>query len=132
MESGNNHGSLCEVNGQWYIFYHRGFGNSNMRRKVCVEAIRIEADGTIRQVEMTNRGFGGSLSPYERIEAAYATHVRLDGFVPGCYLVEQNKNLHPLVHITNGNCVEYKDFDFGNEAGKLKLILELCPLAGER
>lgn len=130
LEGGNNHGSFCEVNGQWYIFYHRGFGNSNMRRKVCVEKIQIEEDGTIKQVEMTNHGFGGPLNPYERIEAAYATHVRMDGFKPGCYLVEKNANLHPLVSITDGNCVEYKDFDFGSEGGKQKLILEVNPLAG--
>lgn len=130
LAMGNNHGSLCEVNGQWYIFYHRGFGNSNMRRKVCVESITIGEDGKIQKTEMTNHGFGGPLCPYERIEAAYATHVRLDGFVAGCYLEEQGKNLHPLVHITNGNCVEYKDFDFGRNREKLFLQLEILPLHG--
>lgn len=130
LESGNNHGSLCEVNGQWYIFYHRGFGNSNMRRKVCVEPIFIDEEGNIGQVDMTNNGFGDPLSPYDRIEAAYATHVRLDGFRPGCYLEESEKDLHPLVHITNGNCVEYKDFDFGMQKGKLSVIMEICPMAG--
>ena len=24
--TGNTHGSLCEINGQWYIFYHRQTG----------------------------------------------------------------------------------------------------------
>lgn len=130
LESGNNHGSLCEVNGQWYIFYHRGFGNSNMRRKVCVEPIAIDEEGNISQVAMTNHGFGEPLSPYDRIEAAYVTHVRLDGFKSGCYLEEYEKDLHPLVHITNGNCVEYKDFDFGMQKGKLSVIMEICPIAG--
>lgn len=130
LEMGNNHGSLCEVNGKWYIFYHRGFGNSNMRRKVCVEEISIDDEGKIGQVDMTNHGFGGSLSPYERIEAAYATHVRIEGFVPGCYLDEYETNLHPLVHITNGNCVEYRDFDFGIQEGKMSVILEIRQMAG--
>ena len=44
LERGNNHGSMCEVNGEWYLFYHRGFGNSNMRRKVCAERLEFLAD----------------------------------------------------------------------------------------
>lgn len=130
LEMGNNHGSLCEVNGDWYLFYHRGFGNSNMRRKVCVEKLTIDEEGRISQTVMTNHGFGGPLSPYERIEAAYATHVRVDGFTPGCYLEEREKNLHPLTHITNGNCVEFRDFDFGMDKAELELVLEVCPLKG--
>lgn len=130
LAPGNNHGSLCEIDGKWYIFYHRGFGNSNMRRKVCVEALSIDKDGKIAPVEMTNHGFGGPLSPYQRIEAAYGTRVRLDGYKPGCYFEKQSATLYPLVHLTNGNCVEYKDFDFGEQPGVLSLIGEIRPLSG--
>ena len=130
LTSGNNHGSFCEVNGEWYIFYHRGFGNSNMCRRVCVEKISIDENGKISPVRMTNHGFGGPLCPYERINADRATHVRLPGFAPGCYFIEQNKFLHPLTHITDGNCVEYRDFDFGKESMSLRFIAELRPLGG--
>lgn len=130
LESGNDHGSLCEVNGKWYIFYHRGFGNSNMRRKVCVEEIRIEEDGTIRQVEMTNHGFAGAQSPYDRVEAASATHVRMNGFKAGCYFAEYSKEYHPLIHITDGNCVEYRDFDFGDGGQQMAFEAEIAPLNG--
>lgn len=135
LEGGNNHGSFCEINGQWYLFYHRGFGNSNMRRKVCVEKIFFDESGRIHDgngnlVSMTNHGFEGSLNPYKKIEAAYATHVRLDGYKAGCYLEEKGKDLHPLTHITNGNCVEYKDFDFGNEGKPLYFIANILPLSG--
>ena len=118
LEPGNCHGSFCEVNGQWYLFYHRGFNNSNMQRKVCVEKIFFDENGHIvgengGKVVMTNHGFGGPLDPYQKIEAAYATHVRLDGFQAGCYLTEKSREFHPLINITDGNCVEYRDFDFG-------------------
>lgn len=126
LESGNDHGSLCEVNGQWYIFYHRGFGNSNMRRRVCAEKISFEADGSIRTVEMTNHGLGGPQSPYEKIEAATVTHVRMEGFKPGCYCVEYTNELHPLVEITDGNCVEYRDFDFREPMGELYFEACIC------
>ena len=35
----NNHGSIAEYNGQWYVFYHRASHNSNYSRRTCVEPI---------------------------------------------------------------------------------------------
>lgn len=135
LAGGNCHGSFCEINGQWYLFYHRGFGNSNYQRKVCAEKIYFDENGKIgdengQLVQMTNHGLGGPLSPYEKIEAAYATHVRLDGFKSGCYLVEKSKDEHPLIHITDGNCVEYRDFDFGQDGKKLTMSADMLPLGG--
>ena len=54
---GNNHGSLCNLNGQWYIFYHRMTNNTVFSRKACVERVTIEADGSIKEVEQTSLGF---------------------------------------------------------------------------
>lgn len=135
LRSGNNHGSFCEINGQWYLFYHRGFGNSDMSRKVCVEKIFIDENGRIgdengNMVSMTNHGFGGPPSPYKNIEAGYATRVRLDGFASSCYLTEKSKNLHPLINIKNNNCVEFKDFDFGERVEKLNFTANIAVING--
>lgn len=135
LRSGNNHGSFCEVKGQWYLFYHRGFGNSDMQRKVCVEKIYFDENGKIgdengNQVLMTNHGFGGALNPYQKIEAAYVTHVRIDGFTSSCYLTEKSKNLHPLINIRNGNCIEYKDFDFGENVTALSFTAKVLAKGG--
>ncbi|MDD7739130.1 MAG: family 43 glycosylhydrolase [Fusicatenibacter sp.] len=130
LMSGNNHGSLCEVNGKWYLFYHRGTGNSNMQRKVCAERLELMEDGTFRMAVMTNHGLGGPQSPYEVMEAAYATHVRLEGFEKGCYIEEKTQKLHPLVHITNGCCVEYRDFDFTEKKNRLQFEAEVLPISG--
>ncbi len=54
--SWNNHGSIQQFNGQWYIFYHRSSNNSYFSRRVCVEPITINPDGTIDEVEMTTQG----------------------------------------------------------------------------
>lgn len=53
---GNNHGSIVEINGQWYIFYHRHTNGTNYSRQGCMEKIEFLEDGTIPQVEMTSCG----------------------------------------------------------------------------
>lgn len=59
---GNNHGSIVEINGKWYIFYHRQTNGTWYSRQGCAEPIQVEADGSIKQVEMTSCGLNqGSL-----------------------------------------------------------------------
>ncbi|MGN1328531.1 MAG: carbohydrate-binding protein [Eubacterium sp.] len=79
---------------------------------------------------MTNHGFGEALNPFIKTDASYATHVRLDGFKSGCYLTEKGKNLHPLINITDGNCVEYKDFNFETDNNDLYFSADLLPRKG--
>ncbi|MDI4647110.1 family 43 glycosylhydrolase [Cohnella hashimotonis] len=67
--SWNNHGSIEEVNGQWYVFYHRSSRNSQQNRRLCIEPIFFNEDGTISEVHMTSQGAGRPFSIHERIEA---------------------------------------------------------------
>ncbi len=53
---GNNHGSIIEINNQWYIFYHRHTNGTNFSRQGCMEKIEFLEDGTIPQVELTSCG----------------------------------------------------------------------------
>lgn len=39
--AGNNHGSICRIGDQWYIFYHRMTNGSVMSRRACVEKSRF-------------------------------------------------------------------------------------------
>jgi len=55
----NNHGSIVEINGQWYIFYHRHTNGTNYSRQGCAEPIYFREDGSIPQVEMTSCGLNG-------------------------------------------------------------------------
>ncbi|HQK36980.1 MAG TPA: family 43 glycosylhydrolase, partial [Bacteroidales bacterium] len=43
----NNHGSIVQFNGKWYVFYHRSTHASNTMRKACLEPITFNEDGTI-------------------------------------------------------------------------------------
>jgi hypothetical protein len=57
--NGNNHGSIIDINGQWYIFYHRHTNGTWFSRQGCVEKIEIKEDGSISQVEITSQGANG-------------------------------------------------------------------------
>ncbi|MEY2195599.1 family 43 glycosylhydrolase [Neobacillus sp. BF23-41] len=54
--TGNNHGSIVEINGKWFVFYHRQTNKHQFSRQACAEEIQIESDGSIKQVEMTSCG----------------------------------------------------------------------------
>lgn len=58
-QAGNNHGGIIEINGEWYIFYHRMTNGNWFSRQGCAERIRFNADGSIPQVEMTSQGANG-------------------------------------------------------------------------
>lgn len=55
----NNHGSIVEINGKWYIFYHRHTNGTNFSRQACMEPITFLEDGSIKQAEMTSCGSNG-------------------------------------------------------------------------
>ena len=47
----NNHGSIVEIEGEWYIFYHRQTNGHWFSRQGCAEKLEISADGKIKQTE---------------------------------------------------------------------------------
>jgi len=53
---GNNHGSIVQIENQWYIFYHRQTNGTHYSRQGCAEKIYVNDDGSISQVEMTSCG----------------------------------------------------------------------------
>ena len=55
----NNHGSMVEIGGSWYIFYHRHTNGTWYSRQGCAEKIEMLSDGTIVQAEMTSCGLNG-------------------------------------------------------------------------
>ena len=56
MYGANNHGSIVEINGEWYIFYHRHTNGTWYSRQACAEIIHFAEDGSIPQVEITSQG----------------------------------------------------------------------------
>ncbi len=73
---GNNHGSIVEIRGQWYIFYHRQTNGTWYSRQGCAEPIQIKPDGSISQVEITSCGLnGGPLQGVGEYPAYIACHL---------------------------------------------------------
>lgn len=54
--TGTTHGSIVNLNGVWYVFYHRLTHKSDYSRQVCAERIEIQQNGSISQVEITSCG----------------------------------------------------------------------------
>ena len=74
--SWNNHGSIECVNGKWYVFYHRCSRGVQQHRRLCIEPITINPDGSIDEVKMTSQGVGDPFAPGEKIYGYQACGVK--------------------------------------------------------
>ncbi len=54
-DSRNSHHSIIKVKNKWYLFYHVE-GPSPYERRVCVDYLEYNPDGTIREVLMSKEG----------------------------------------------------------------------------
>jgi hypothetical protein len=116
----NNHGSVVEFIGQWFVFYHRATHNSFTMRKACVEPIEFRTDGSIKEAEMTTQGASGPLNPVNKMDAERAC--LLHGNVRVQALTADNEE---LAGIRNDDKAAYKYFDFG--AGVDSLFVQVTP-----
>ena len=76
---GNTHGSICEINGQWYVFYHRQTGTDEYARQAMVAPIDVKIEEgkggkvEISEGEYNSQGFAlNGLNPFERHSAGIA------------------------------------------------------------
>lgn len=149
--TGNNHGGIVEVNGQYYIFYHRQTHGIESSRQGCAEKITILEDGSIPQVEMTSCGLnGGPLTKMEKYEAVIVCNIispcnqkKINYGENLCedqpYIFEEaeetGEKVHYIANIYNGVTVGYKYFDCkgihkvevcirGNANGTIQILLE--------
>ena len=144
---GNTHGSICEVNGQWYVFYHRQTGTNEYARQAMVEPIDVNVEEgpggkvEISEAEYTSQGFAtDGLDPFERHSAGIccwytgpkpATHEWPNNTFFGSYVAagygtdtnfdapyDLKNNTNDVVNNTDGSIVGYKYFNF--DADRLK------------
>lgn len=96
--TGNTHGGMVEIDGCWYIFYHRQTNKQKCARQGCAEQIHFLSEEHIPQVEMTSCGLnGGPLVGTGTYEARIACNLYS---ASGTFAYEKThekdkKNLHP-------------------------------------
>lgn len=141
--TGNTHGSIIEIGGQWYVFYHRQCGTSEYSRQAMVAPIEVKVtegpDGTVEisEGEYTSEGFAiEGLNPLERHSAGIACYytgpqgmkAKFPNFTfSGSYVKPERAkydgqsdpydfgiNHNPVVNNTSGSIVGYKYFNFSH------------------
>ena len=147
---GNNHGSVMQVNGQWYVFYHRQTGTDEYSRQAMIEPIDAAQGkdgriylGKIRYekgepvaswpVEMTSQGVQvNGLDARQWISAGYACH--LHGGKARAYIApvyEQREDISaPVKEISDGTAVGFRYLQFGSRTPKTATVrmTALCPV----
>jgi len=146
----NTHGGLCEINGRWWVFYHRHTGLGPYARQAMVAPVTVEVDETpggkvtISEAEYTCEGFEtDGLNPFARYAAGIASHltggVSAQPQYPDRYpqsIAERaddpyaaSDNHCQVVGIVSGAVVGYKYFNFDRfeSADAAKLRLSLVP-----
>lgn len=121
----NNHGSLVEFKGQWYVLYHRSTHNSKMMRRTCMEPIEFNADGSIDEVEMTSQGAGPPLDAFAQIDAGQACLLHGQVFIQSL----ETTNLM-LTGSGAGDLACFKYIDFGDGAQSVSIRVRPGPTAG--
>ena len=154
---GNTHGSICQINGQWYVFYHRQTGTDEYARQAMVAPITVNVEEgkggkvEISEGEYNSQGFSiDGLDPLERHSAGIACwytgptpaiHEWPNNIFSGSYVAsaygtdskfekpyDLENNTNPVVNNTDGSIVGYKYFNFDNAADHiLTLHLNLIP-----
>lgn len=138
---GNTHGSICEINGQWYVFYHRQTGTNEYARQAMVAPIDVKVEEgkggkvEISEGEYNSQGFAlNGLDPFERHSAGIccwytgpkpATHEWPNNTFYGSYVAAGygtdskfdapyvlKNNTNLVVNNTDGSIVGYKYFNF--------------------
>ena len=138
---GNTHGSICEINGQWYVFYHRQTGTDEYARQAMVAPIEVKVEEgkggkvDISEGEYNSQGFAlNGLDPFERHSAGIAcwytgpkpaTHEWPNNTFYGSYVAsgygdsdkfnapyDIRNNTNFVVNNTDGSIVGYKYFNF--------------------
>lgn len=89
-DSWNIHGSIVCFHGQWYVFYHRSSKNSRYHRRMCVEKIYFQEDGSIEEVKMTSIGAGEPFTVGETIPGWRACEVDGGAYIDGQMLIMPN------------------------------------------
>ena len=153
---GNTHGSIVEVNGQWYVVYHRQTGKDEYSRQAMAAPITVQVEKgkggkvTISEGEYTSEGFNiDGLNPLQRTAAGWACYytgpqqaanqwpnfIYYGSYVQPTRIPQTSMQwpfslktpVCPVVNNTAGSVVGYKYFNFSNMGDAGTLTLHYKP-----
>lgn len=129
--TGNTHGGMAQINGQWYVFYHRQTNKQKCARQGCAEKVFIQPDGSIAQVEVTSCGLNdGPLLGRGKYDARIACNLYSGQgvFMYRSSFEKDKKGIHPyftqsgqdrnekpdqyIANMTDGSVAGFKYFCF--------------------
>ena len=118
--TGNTHGSIENINGDWYVFYHRQTRKNEFSRQACAEKIEILEDGRIPQVEMTSCGLNGAPLIAKGEYSAFISCNLTDGNLPHgafdyeCPHLTSKGEDYYATEVHTGTMMGFKYFSFNN------------------
>lgn len=125
----NTHGSLAQVNGQWYIFYHRSINNDGgYSRQGMAEPVDITftEDGKVKisEAEVTSEGMEmNGLDPFKLYSAGISCYTTGGSYIQATW--DKNDIGGAVSNNKNGAIVGYKYFNFTNFCEEKKDCLNL-------
>jgi hypothetical protein len=112
----NNHGSIEQFRGNWYVFYHRSYHGNRHNRRVCVEPIFFDDEGYIDPVIMTTQGVEGPLDPTRKMEAFRAAEISKSLRTRVIYPTSTDSEwVEFLADLKNGEYAIFRFFDFSEK-----------------
>ena len=129
--TGTTHGSIEQIGGKWYVFYHRQTHGTDYSRQACAEPIEILPDGSIPQVEITSCGLNGApLAGEGRYPAVICCNLT-NGHMPhggnasftDIPMITNEGEERFLAGLTAGTVIAYKYFDLQKAK---RLLLTAC------
>ena len=117
----NNHGSIVEIEGEWYIFYHRHTNNTWYSRQGCAEKLSFDGEKII-QAEMTSCGLNdGPLKGEGEYPSFIACNIFTNDeqmYVGGAghpYIMQDGRDgdIEPayITNLCDGSVIGFKYFD---------------------
>lgn len=105
-ESWNDHGSVFEWDGRWYVAYHRSSKCREGQRRLCVDPIAF-ADGRFAECVPTTNGAEPPLDPRRPLPAVYACTLR-----GKARMIDDERFLWKC---EDGDRLGFRSFGFGGE-----------------
>ena len=151
---GNTHGSICEINGKWWVFYHRQTGLDEYARQAMVAPITVKVEEgkggkvEISEGEYTSEGFETEgLNPlqwhpagiacwytgYKTCEHNWPNNTFYGSHIASAYGTDSKlsapyayeNNINPVVDNTDSSIVGYKYFNFDKTKGLKDLAIHI-------